>query len=67
MLNGKRVIAVIPARGGSKTVPGKNIRPLGGRPLIAWSIEVARQVGEIDRVIVSTDDTQIAAVGRQHG
>ncbi len=40
MLNGKRVIAVIPARGGSKSVPGKNIRPLGGKPLIAWSIGV---------------------------
>ncbi|MGA3008372.1 MAG: acylneuraminate cytidylyltransferase family protein [Opitutaceae bacterium] len=67
MLNGKRVIAVIPARGGSKTVPGKNIRPLAGRPLIAWSIAVARQVGEIDRVIVSTDDSRIASVGREYG
>src|SRR5580693_8543531 len=63
MLNGKRVIAAIPARGGSKSVPGKNIRPLGGKPLLAWSIEVARQVGEIDRIIVSTDDSQIASVG----
>jgi CMP-N,N'-diacetyllegionaminic acid synthase len=61
------VIAVVPARGGSKSIPGKNIRPLGGKPLLAWSIEVARQVGEIDRVIVSTDDAQIAAVGRAHG
>jgi len=67
MLDGKRVIAVVPARGGSKSIPGKNIRPLGGKPLLAWSIEVARQVGEIDRVIVSTDDAQIAAVGRAHG
>lgn len=67
MLNGKRVIAVIPARGGSKSVPGKNIRSLGGKPLLAWSIEVARQVSEIDRIIVSTDDTQIASVGRAHG
>ncbi len=66
MLNGKRVIAVIPARGGSKSVPGKNIRPLAGKPLIAWSIEVARQVSEIDRIIVSTDDAQIAAIGRLH-
>ena len=56
MLNGKRVIAVVPARGGSKSVPGKNIRPLGGKPLLAWSIDVARQVSEIDRIIVSTDD-----------
>jgi len=67
MLDGKRVIAVVPARGGSKSIPGKNIRPLGGKPLLAWSIEVARQVSEIDRVIVSTDDAQIAAVGRAHG
>ena len=67
MLNGKRVIAVIPARGGSKSVPGKNIRPLGGKPLLAWSIDVARQVSEIDRVIVSTDDAQIASVGRHYG
>lgn len=66
MLKGKRVIAVIPARGGSKSVPGKNIRLLGGKPLLAWSIEVARQVGEIDRVIVSTDDTDIASVGRSY-
>ena len=67
MLKGKRVIAVIPARGGSKSVPGKNIRSLGGRPLLAWSIEVARQVNEIDRIIVSTDDAQIALVGRSFG
>jgi CMP-N,N'-diacetyllegionaminic acid synthase len=67
MLQGNRVIAVIPARGGSKTVPGKNIHPLGGKPLIAWSIEVAKLVAEIDRVIVSTDDIQIATISRQHG
>ncbi len=67
MLNGKRVIAVIPARGGSKSVPGKNIRSLGGKPLLAWSIEAAKQVSEIDRIIVSTDDTQIASAGRAHG
>ena len=67
MLNGKRVIAVIPARGGSKSVPGKNIRPLGGRPLLVWSIEVAQKVSEIDRLIISTDDAQIASVGRAHG
>ena len=66
-LNGKRVIAVIPARGGSKSVPGKNIQPLGGKPLLAWSIEVAQQVSEIDRIIVSTDDAHIASIGRSHG
>lgn len=67
MLNGKRVFAIIPARGGSKSVPGKNIRPLGGKPLLAWSIDVAREVAAIDRIIVSTDDAAIAAVARDHG
>jgi N-acylneuraminate cytidylyltransferase len=67
MLNGERVIAVIPARGGSRSVLGKNIRPLGGKPLLAWSIEVARQVSEIDRIIVSTDDAQIALVAKAYG
>jgi CMP-N,N'-diacetyllegionaminic acid synthase len=67
MLNGKPVVAVIPARGGSKSVPGKNIRLLRGKPLLAWSIEVAGQVNEIDRVIVSTDDPQIASVARANG
>jgi N-acylneuraminate cytidylyltransferase len=67
MLNNEKVIAVIPARGGSKSIPGKNIRPLGGKPLIVWSIEVARQVSEIDRVIVSSDDPVISAISREHG
>ena len=67
MLNGQRVIAVIPARGGSKTVPGKNVHPLGGRPLISWSIGIAKEVAEIDRVIVSTDDSQIASVSLKYG
>ncbi len=58
---------MIPARGGSKAVPGKNIRPLAGRPLLAWSVDVAKQVSEIDRIIVSTDDSQIAAVARSCG
>jgi N-acylneuraminate cytidylyltransferase len=67
MLNGQRVIAVIPARGGSKTVVGKNIKLLGGKPLLVWSVDVARQVSEIDRIIVSTDDREIASVARAHG
>ena len=67
LLNGKRVIAVVPARGGSKSVPGKNIRPLAGKPLLAWSIDVAKQVSEIDRIIVSTDDAEIASVAREYG
>jgi CMP-N,N'-diacetyllegionaminic acid synthase len=67
MVNGERVIAVIPARGGSKSVPGKNLRELGGKPLLAWSIEVAQQVTEIDRIIVSTDDAQIGSIALARG
>lgn len=59
--------AFIFARGGSKGLPGKNIRPLGGKPLIAWSIEHALAVKRIERVIVSTDSEEIAAVARRHG
>lgn len=61
------VFAFIFARGGSKGLPGKNIRHLGGKPLIAWSIEHALAVSRISRVIVSTDSEEIAAVARQHG
>jgi len=67
MLAGERVIAVIPARGGSKGVPRKNVVDLGGKPLIAWSIETAQAVGAIDRTIVSTDDNEIADVARRYG
>ncbi|MEX1153168.1 pseudaminic acid cytidylyltransferase [Parvibaculum sp.] len=61
------IIAVIPARGGSKRIPGKNIRPFAGKPIIAWSIEAARDSGLFDRVIVSTDDEKIAEVAREWG
>lgn len=67
MINGKRVIGVIPARGGSKSIPDKNIRPLGDRPLIVWSIEVAKKTEEIDRIIVSTDSEKIRKIARGHG
>lgn len=67
MMGRERVIAVIPARGGSKGVPHKNIVLLGGKPLVVWSIETARTVGLIDRIIVSTDDEAIAAVARKGG
>jgi len=60
-------LVVIPARGGSKRIPRKNIRPFRGRPMIAWSIEAARAAGCFDRILVSTDDEQIAAVARSHG
>jgi N-acylneuraminate cytidylyltransferase len=59
--------AVIPARGGSKSVPRKNVRVVGGKPLIAYTIEVARACKRVERVIVSTDDAEIASVARQYG
>jgi CMP-N-acetylneuraminic acid synthetase len=62
-----KIIAFIFARGGSKGLPGKNIRLLAGKPLIAWSIEHALAVSRIDRVIVSTDSLEIAKVARQYG
>lgn len=67
MLDDDRVIAVIPARGGSKTIPYKNIKPLLGKPLIGWTIEVAKRVSLIDRIVVSTDDEQIASVAKGYG
>jgi len=60
-------IAVIPARGGSKRIPRKNIRPFCGKPIIAWSIETALATGLFASVIVSTDDEAIAEVARRHG
>lgn len=61
------IVAFIFARGGSKGLPGKNIRLFGGKPLIAWSIQHALSVTRIDRVCVSTDSEEIAAVARDHG
>ncbi len=58
-------IAVIPARGGSKRIPRKNIKPFCGKPIIAWSIETAQQSGLFDQIIVSTDDPEIASVAKQ--
>lgn len=60
-------LAVIPARGGSKRIPRKNIKPFCGKPMLAWSIEAALQSGCFDQVVVSTDDAEIADVARQHG
>lgn len=67
MIDGRRVIAMTPARGGSKSVPYKNLHPLGGRPLLAWPIETAKQTAAIDRTIVSTDDDRIAAAAVELG
>lgn len=67
MIEGRTVLAVITARGGSKGLPGKNLRPLGGKPLLAWSIEAGQKSRYIDRLILSTDDPEIAATARLFG
>lgn len=60
-------LAIIPARGGSKRIPQKNIKPFGGKPIIAWSIAAAQQSGCFDRIIVSTDDPEIAEIAKAFG
>lgn len=60
-------LAVIPARGGSKRIPRKNIKPFRGKPMIAWSIEAASASGLFERIVVSTDDDEIADVARRWG
>lgn len=66
MLHSKKILAIIPARGGSKGLPGKNILELGGLPLISWTIKAAQESQYIDRVILSSDDAEIAAVARAY-
>lgn len=65
--SGRKILAVIPARGGSKSIPRKNIKLIAGKPLIAWTIEAAKNSKFINRLIVSTDDPEIAAVSKQYG
>lgn len=60
-------IAIIPARGGSKRIPRKNIKEFCGKPMIAWSIETALQSGLFEKVVVSTDDEEIAAIAQNYG
>ncbi len=67
MISGRRVVAVVPARAGSKGVVDKNLRLLSGLPLIAWPILVAGKTASIDRIIVSTDGENIADVAREYG
>jgi len=62
-----KTIAIIPARGGSKRIPRKNVIDFCGRPLIAWTIAAARESGLFDRVLVSTEDPEIASVAREWG
>lgn len=66
-MQGQNIVAIIPARGGSKSIPKKNIKMLGRHPLIAYSIAAGLRSKHIDRVIVSTDDKEIAAVSRKYG
>lgn len=67
MIDGRRVLAVIPARGGSKGVPRKNLRLVGGKPLVAWTIEQARAVPGLDRIVVSSEDAATLDVARAWG
>lgn len=67
MIQGKTVLAIITARGGSKGVPRKNVRLVGGKPLIAYSVEAARAASCVDRVILSTDDAEIAETAARYG
>lgn len=67
MIDNKIVLAIVPARGGSKGIPRKNIKNLCGKPLIAWTIEQALKSKYIDRLIVSTEDEEIAKISRDYG
>jgi len=67
MYQGKRFLAIIPARGGSKGLPRKNIRHLAGKPLIAWTIEEAKKSHYLDRCIVSTEDKEIKKIAEEQG
>jgi CMP-N,N'-diacetyllegionaminic acid synthase len=62
-----KVLGIITARGGSKGIPGKNLKPLAGKPLLAYTVETARRCAALDRVILSTEDEAIAAAGRDLG
>jgi CMP-N,N'-diacetyllegionaminic acid synthase len=62
-----KILAIVPARSGSKRLPGKNIKILGDKPLIAWTIECAKKIHDICDVIVSTDSIEIADVAKQYG
>lgn len=69
MLKNKKdkVVAIVLARGGSKSIPRKNVLPLKGKPLVAWPIELAKSINRIDRVIMTTEDDEIAEIARQYG
>jgi N-acylneuraminate cytidylyltransferase len=67
VVDGNKILAVIPARGGSKGVPRKNLRSVGGKPLLAWTIEAAKLSKYIDRLVISSEDLEIIETARQWG
>jgi N-acylneuraminate cytidylyltransferase len=67
MINNRRLLGIIPARGGSKGLPRKNLREVKGKPLIAWAIEQGQKSAYIDRLILSSEDEEIIRVARVHG
>ncbi len=67
MIEGKTVLAIMPARGGSKGIPRKNLREVGGKPLIAWTIEEAQKSRYVDRLILSSEDDEIIQVAKNWG
>jgi CMP-N-acetylneuraminic acid synthetase len=67
MYKGKNILGLIPARGGSKSIPRKNIKLFLGKPLIAWSIEQAQECNCLDKIIVSTDDCEISKISKRYG
>jgi CMP-N-acetylneuraminic acid synthetase len=67
MLDNKTFLAIIPARGGSKRLPRKNLLPLGGKPLVVWSIECAKNSEYIDEIILSSDNEEVLKIGKNNG
>ena len=62
-----RVLGLVPARAGSQGLPGKNVRSLAGRPMVAWTLEACREASVLDQVVVSTDDARVAEIAAEMG
>ncbi len=67
MIDGKRILGLVPARAGSERLPGKNTRPMAGKPMIAWTLEAAKASRLLDRLVISTDDPAIAPIAESLG